>query len=48
MCQNWSSCTPTTLHFDQGSPVNDNIDVTRKKLGRDMGFGHFSKLHAAT
>ena len=52
MCQNWSSCTPTTLHewyhFDQGTPVNDINDVTRKKLGRDMGFGHFSKLHGAT
>ena len=57
MCQNWSSCTPTSLHewyhFDQGTPVSDiNMeivkyylhdinDVTRKKLGRDMGFGHF-------
>ena len=42
MGQNWSSCTPTTLqelyHFDQGTPVNDINDVTRDKMGRDMGF----------
>ena len=48
MCQNWSSCTPTTLHewyhFDHGTPVNDINDVTRKKLERNIGFGHFSKL----
>ena len=35
MCQNWSSCSPTTLHeryhFDQGTPVNDINDVTRKQ-----------------
>ena len=24
-------------HFDQGTPVNDINDVTRKKMGRDMG-----------
>ena len=39
---------PTTLqewyHFDQGTLVNGINDVTRKKLGRDMGYGHFSKL----
>ena len=31
-----------------GTPVNDINDVTRKKMGRDMGLGHFSKLHGAT
>ena len=39
---------PTTLHewyhFDQGTLVNHINDATRKKLLRDMGFGHFSKL----
>ena len=43
---------PTTLyewyHFDEGTPVYDINDVTRKKLGRDIGFGHFLKLPAAT
>ena len=52
MRQNWSSCIPITLHewyhFAQGTTVSDINDVTRKKLGRDMGFGLFSKLHAAT
>ena len=37
MGQNWSSCTPNTLHelyhVDQGTPVNDINDVTRKKIG---------------
>ena len=51
MCQNWSSCTPTALHewyhFDQGTPVSDFKDVT-KKNGARYGFRPFSKLPAAT
>ena len=35
---------PLLHHFDQGTPVHDNKDVTKGKMGRDMGFGHFSKL----
>ena len=45
MCQNWSSCTPTThhewYHFDQGTPVSDINDVTRKKIGARYGFRPF-------
>ena len=48
MCQNWSSCTPTTLHkwyhVDQGTTVNDINDFSRKKIGARYGFRHFSKL----
>ena len=45
MGRNWSSCTrPLLYHFDQGTPVNDINDFTSVKIGRDMGFGHFSKL----
>ena len=35
---------PLLYHFDQGTPVNEIIDVTMEKNWRDMGFGHFSKL----
>ena len=34
---------PLLHHFDQGT-VHDINDVAKEKMGRDMGFGHFSKL----
>ena len=38
------SAPPLLYHFDQETAVNDNNYVIRGKIGRDMGFGYFSKL----
>ena len=42
MGQNWSPCTPTTLHFDQELPGNVASDVTRNNFGARYGFQPFS------